>query len=141
MAREKTYRIRCSCFKLTTRVWIVALPQIGGKVFSERIARARARLGVYRKYPKKPSNWEKACVHKVPLFPPRSRSVLGTTDLAKVDRGQAALRNARLRGRDQRIPSGSSSSPSYTIADAKNIVRVCPNKMTFRRKHYMVTLS
>jgi hypothetical protein len=44
--------------------------QLHGQAFSERIALARARLGVYRKYPEEPSNWEKACAPNVPLFHP-----------------------------------------------------------------------
>ncbi len=51
----------------------IAIRQLHGKAFSERIA--RARLGVYGKYPKEASNWEKAGVHKVLLFHPFKISV------------------------------------------------------------------
>jgi hypothetical protein len=75
----------------------IAMAQLCGKVFSERIARARARLGVYGEQPKVTSNGENPECIKYRSGP---RSIYGKR------------RSVRLQGRDQRVAAGSGSSLS-----------------------------
>jgi hypothetical protein len=82
------------------------MAQLHGKAFSERIARARARLRVYGAQPKVSSNGKNPERIKY-RSPTRSRS-----DLEAEPRSvEGKRRSARLQGRDQRVAAGSGSSP------------------------------